>query len=324
MAPLYFLRVDSERIHRCVRVREQPRAWGIFGVAPLFADTPVVAWSAAQTTLVGVSGFLLGVAGWCIWLLYRDGAKTQEDTPESAGPDDADVDADRSATTPHPTSEGGLHRPVSSLTESTVEDAFFASSEFPPRRCPDCDRTFPGVFDVCPFDSTPLTEDSASSERSAVERLPRNFCPECSRRYELGASHCYHDGHALRRDTDRASQNAPTFHVCRSCGFDTRDALEECPRDSDPLIALDPMQRRRIKPAFPYNRCRQCGHVAPPDQTHCPTDGALMLPELSARLTALPPTGYGSRRRVCPDCGAPHGSECAHCSRDGTELIELN
>lgn len=307
---------NSGDTHRCLTV---------VAAIPAIELTSVVGWSGLQMTLLGLISVLVVAAGWCSWILYR---RRNSDTPTERPQTGA-------APAPTPTSgvdepvraggtDSGLHQPIDSPAQSPPEEAFFTPGDFPARRCPECDRSFPGVFDVCPFDSTPLREKSTDATKTATEALPRQYCPDCSRRYELGASYCYHDGHTLRRDSDAASRGAPTFRVCRSCGFETRDELAHCPHDDQPLVTLDPMQRRRIKPAFPYNRCRSCGHIAPPDQTHCPTDGTLLLPEISARLTALPPTGYGSRRRVCPDCGTAYGPRCTHCSNDGTELIELN
>lgn len=266
------------------------------------------------------------VAGWWGYSRYRHEEKADSRDGDATDSEHSEPTEPESMEPPAPAgAESGLHRVAASATEPGMEKAVFGGGEeMPSRRCPECERAFPGVFDVCPFDSTPLRDREASVDDGGTRRLPRRRCPECSRRYELGATHCYRDGHQLQRDTDQACSGAPTFRVCRSCGFETLDALEECPEDGEPLVCLDPMQRRRVKPAFPYNRCRQCGHVASPDQTRCPTDGSLLLPELSVQLSGLPPTGYGPRRRVCPDCGTAFGPHCEHCSRDGTKLIELN
>ncbi len=220
--------------------------------------------------------------------------------------------------------DSGISR-QQALGESSAEEAFFTSDgEMPARQCPECERTFPGVFDVCPFDSSQLRRSDTSGQ-STGDQLPRRYCSACGRRYELNASYCYHDGHKLHRDTDRAAADAPRFHVCRSCGFDTPDPDQEtCPRDGEQLVEIDPVERRRVKPAFPYNRCRRCGHVAAPGETECPVDGSLLLPAISARMSALPPTGHGERRRICRECGTQFGDQCSHCSVDGTELVELN
>ncbi len=295
---------------------------GVFVVDP----TPVVGWSGLQLTLIGVAVVMLVISGWCAWVLYR--RRNQHAASGSGSNDPTQPGGAVGTGGGEPAiasgSEPGVPQPQPSVARSPAEEAFFAPGDFPSRRCPECERTFPGVFDTCPFDSTALRPHESSGDSEAQRHLPRHYCPDCERRFELGASYCYHDGHTLHRDSDAASNGAATIRVCRDCGFETRDNLTACPRDDEPLITLDPMQRRRVKPVFPYNRCRSCGHVAPPDQTHCPTDGTLLLPELSAQLTALPPTGYGERRLVCPDCGTTYGPGCSHCSHDGTELIVLN
>lgn len=303
-----------------------PVGHGQAGIAALVVvEAPtMVGWTGLEmTAMAAVVVVAAALAGWWSWR-FLDGESDDAVPPELPAPATAGSSgerrADRSATQ---TPDSGRHRAVSARSESEIEEVFLGSDdEMPARQCPECDRKFPGVFDVCPFDSSSLRRPGGGE---SGDRLPRQFCPDCGRRYELGTEHCYHDGRQLRRDTAEASRQAATMWVCRDCGFETKDGdLEACPEDGQLLTRLDPTRRRRVKPAFPYNRCRQCGHIGAPDQTRCPDDGSLMLPELDAPLTALPPTGHGSRRCVCPECGLGFGGHCNFCSRDGTELVVLN
>lgn len=315
--PLYFGLADG-------RTRTDA---GLVALPAVLVESPAVGWTGLEVTAVAaVVVAAAALAGWWGWKLVEDAGDDQSvppELPEPAKAQTAEGSSPESSRSRAP--DSGLHRWPTARAESDIEDAFLGSDdEMPTRQCPECDRKFPGVFDVCPFDSSTLEQHGPALQAGADERLPRRYCPDCGRRYELSADHCYHDGQSLRRDTDQASANAGVWRVCRDCGFETDEDLEACPEDGQRLVVLDPTRREQVQPAFPYNRCRQCGHVGAPDETKCPEDGSLMLPELDASMTALPPTGHGPRRCVCPDCGLDFAGHCNYCSRDGEQLIPLN
>ena len=294
--------------------------------AVAFAAIPVVAVVGLELTFPLIAVALTAVAGWYGWTTWR----SQQRSP-SNGDDQSPTTLPRQPrstptdTSPTPSVDTGPARSVSSVPDTPVEEAFFTPDDRDSTtRCPECDRRFPDVFDVCPFDSTPLQYSDSSRDNTDDRRLARRTCPDCQRRYELSANFCPRDGQQLKRDSEYKSRNAPVFFICRTCGFETRQDLDKCPHDGQLLTRLDPEQRRSIRPAFPYNRCRQCGHIAAPDQTRCPVDDSLLLPAVSARLTALAPTGYGERRKLCPECGTQFGDECSFCSHDGAGLLVMN
>ena len=232
-------------------------------------------------------------------------------------------------------SKGGSEFPLRTTMESSLvradarervgpEQIFFAADpDNPARHCPKCGRNFPGIFEVCPFDTTPL-ERGGRQKKTVHTALPRRFCPDCGRRFGPTAQYCYCDGFPLTRDFAEASETAPIFRVCRECGFETEEDLSECPRDGELLEVIDPSERGEVTPTIPFNRCRNCGHLGAPNETVCPVDGTMMLPEVSARLMSLPPTGFGNRRRICKECGSQFGDQCQYCSFDGKELIPIN
>lgn len=215
---------------------------------------------------------------------------------------------------------------TASEPSSGGEELFFFDESGLSRRCPQCDRSFPSVFEICPFDSTMLREIDGTGDPEGLARaLPRRYCPQCQRRFELTARYCYHDGTSLRRDRVDRLEAAPALKVCRQCGWESADHLEDiCPRDGEPLEVIEPGSLTPVPPAFPFNRCRQCGHLGAADQTTCPVDLTMMLPEFDVRLRALPTAGFGPRRRLCPECGTRFGDHCSHCAFDGAELIDIN
>lgn len=209
--------------------------------------------------------------------------------------------------------------------DNAQEQIFFPSDEnLPPRFCPRCERTFPGLFEICPFDTTPLLEGRPPAGQSTPQALPRRFCPECDRRFSPSSRFCYFDGARLLQDFAEASDQAPALRLCRQCGFETFKSLEQCPRDGQDLELLDPAVRERIIPMIPMNHCFRCGHVGLPSETTCPVDGTLMLPQLNARQLVLPSTGYGNRRRICAKCGTQFGGAAHFCSFDGDDLQSIN
>lgn len=221
---------------------------------------------------------------------------------------------------------GLLQSAAHGSTDASESILFSAESSLPRRRCPRCDRNFPGVFEICPYDTTPLekSEGLFSATDPDESELPRRFCSACDRRYGPSAQYCYHDGFLLSRDSEEASEDAQIYYICRDCGYETPEETKCCPRDGQPLEKLDPAERGIVVPTIPFNRCRACGYLAAPDQTHCPVDATMMLPEISARITSLPPTGYGHRRRICDQCGSLFGDQCSYCSFDGNDLTPIN
>ncbi len=304
-------------------------AAGMSVIAPVLASQPVATASIELEIALAVVLFIgFVVALWWVWQFYERGTQIDNQGAHKQGQLAATSDGQSVDPPRQPTLEGGLLRsPASDDDEMAPEKLFFSSDgELPARRCPQCDRTFPGVFEICPFDTSRLREiTSTSSDKQPGRHLPRRFCSRCERRYELTARYCYDDGQKLDRDHERAGEDAVSFRICRNCGWESCEDIEQgCGCDEPSLTVLDPTRRRHITPAFPFNRCRQCGHLASPEETTCPVDGTLLLPELSARLTVLPPTGHGKRRRICPDCGVQFAPQCNFCSYDGTSLVDIN
>lgn len=280
---------------------------------------------------LGISlGFLLALSAFALWTsMARRRASTLE---SQAHLEEEHLRAELlAAETPEPAPrapmDSGL-QPLDPLQERRMPEQMVFSSfgDVPPRRCPKCDRKFPGVFEVCPFDMTRLRPLDGKGPGKSRPRhpLPRRHCPQCHRRFGPSAKFCYHDGTKLATDTAEAAERAPSLYVCRSCGLETMDATETCPHDGEPMEHLDPGERGFVSPTIPFHGCRQCGHLGPPSETVCPVDGSMMLPEISARVTELPPTGYGPRRKVCKTCGTLFGAHGKHCAYDGDELLSLN
>lgn len=299
-------------------------------LSPLLVGGPAAmpSWLGAEALGVAVAILAAGAIALWGWIKYRmlrapgngAGSSRGRTAEPSAEPDPVDSPS-------RPVSDTGQLRALDSEPDLAPQKILFAPSvDLPSRQCPDCERTFPGVFDVCPFDSAPLQQVSSSASGDDSRRLSRQTCPECERRFELTAQYCYHDGHQLERDTVEGAQDAAAFHICRQCGWEHHAEADRarCPRDGHPLITLEPDQRAPLAPPVPFNRCRRCGHIGASNETVCPVDGSLLLPEFDVRLTALPPTGHGTRRRGCPECGTQFGDQCSFCSYDGTPLIALN
>ena len=275
-------------------------------------------------------GFLLGLSAFALWaFVARRRARALESREVSQ---EALLKAELAATetpdhSPRARVDSGLQQ-VDPLRERRMPEQMVFSSfgDVPPRRCPKCDRKYPGVFEVCPFDMTRLrpVEGKGGGPAGPRHPLPRRYCSQCQRRFGPSAKFCYHDGTKLATDTAEAADRAPSLYVCRTCGLETREPTARCPHDDEVMEHLDPGERGFVAPTIPFHRCRQCGHLGPPTETTCPVDGALMLPEISARVTELPPTGYGPRRKVCKTCGSLFGAQSKHCAYDGDELLPLN
>ncbi len=269
---------------------------------------------------------MLLIAGGSAWR-YRSthGARATDGATSTAG----DAVPELPAPSPQRAAQAAGVELDASGEFSQAEEVFFSSSvgaSF--RQCPKCHRTFPSFFDVCPFDISPLTAMAIESNSAPqpAQAIPRRFCPDCGRRYEGRARHCSVDGHRLLLDSSHTVAEAPSFRICTHCGWHGADTDREvCPRDDHLLVVINPGKSGAVgAPPFPFNRCRQCGLVAPPDQIHCPADGTTLLPASSPAPGALPSTGFGVRRRICPDCGTKFNDQCHYCSLDGTRLISLN
>lgn len=312
-------------------MRQHPHSSRTYAVAPAaFVFPPLTSMLAA----IGVEVFLayallvsLGLGAWWFWSRRR----------RTVALDDHSLNAlELSHSQREPAvvadelpllvaSDRGSVMEPAPFEDNAQEQIFFPADEkMPPRSCPRCDRTFPGLFEVCPFDKTPLVEGRPSADKDVPTMLSRRFCPECDRRFGPSSRFCYFDGARLRQDFVELSAQAPPLRLCRQCGFETFEKINHCPRDDHDLELLDPATQERIVPTIAMNHCYRCGHLGLPSETICPVDGTLMLPQLSARPTALPSTGYGSRRRICTTCGAQFGDAAHFCSFDGEDLRSIN
>ncbi len=312
--------MDSDVPHRSTIFRPDAH------FAVVLAALPVVSGDVA----IAMAGLLicgLAAAGAWMWRSGRWREQPGQSTAHNPAPAFSTSTTEETVELPVPIPFDSGRISVTPTDEAGAPERVFfsAASAEHPRFCPRCDRRFPKAFDTCPFDATRLRRQAPAEKKQETRPLPRRYCPDCDRRYELTALFCYHDGRELLRDHKGASQRASTFKICRDCGWESDDGdHSHCPGDGGELTTLDPGEHKRVPPAFPYNRCRRCGHVGPPNQSQCPVDSSLMLPELNIRLTALPPMGHGPRRKVCPDCGTQFGGHCEYCSYDGEALVALN
>lgn len=317
-------------LHRTSFMACNPHSSRTYGVTPLaFLFPPLtsilaVAGVGLFLNYIFIAALLIGLRWY--WTKRRASRKLQQldDIPleDPAYPTLLELaDELPLLTTPDATPSLG----AAQFEDNAQEQIFFpADEDLPPRFCPRCERTFPGLFEICPFDQTPLSEGRPTSYQTQATPLPRRFCPECDRRFSPSTRFCYFDGARLLQDFEEASALAPPLHFCRHCGFETFKTLDECPRDGQKLERLHPAVRDRIIPMIPMNHCYRCGHLGLPSETICPVDGTLMLPQLNARNLTLPSTGYGVRRRICSKCGAQFGGAAHFCAFDGQDLQSIN
>lgn len=213
----------------------------------------------------------------------------------------------------------------------------FSSDPGPARRtCPCCQRRFHVQVDSCPFDGTPLHPERAAAanqvpDRStfdtpiaAPSRARRQQCRSCGRRFEADARFCYADGQPLVPDTDEDARYAAPIKVCKSCGFEAGPDVTDCPFDGTTLSTIAADEDSRIAPPIPLLICKRCSKYALPGAAFCPDDGEVLTPVLNARLTALPTTGFGTRRKLCRKCGTRFAHVCTYCAYDGTRLTPIN
>lgn len=289
----------------------------------LLAASP--GWSVGHLFLLVAGVGLLLVAGWSSWRRRRRAGVVAEMRVDHRPSGDNDESLEAPSAPSSPSSVVGVD---TSGDGAAVEELLFSTAAGATvQRCPKCQRTFPAAFDICPFDTAVLeTAKGEGATRSGPEGAKtRRYCTDCGRRYEANARHCIYDGQLLRPDSCRATEEAPTFRICTGCGWHAADTEREfCPRDQGRLVVLNPASRDRRPPVFPFHRCRQCGHIGAPDQLRCPVDATILVPASSAAPRAIPSTGFGARRRVCPDCGTRFDDQCRYCSRDGTRLVALN
>ncbi len=266
---------------------------------------------------------LLSLSAWWAWAARKKRAASLIDDPHQPPVPMDPPFIDRPERGHHSTMDSGLRHIEAGPTKMPEQMVFSGFGDLPGKRCPQCDRNFPGVFEICPFDMTRLDTLQTGPRRRRGRSIPRRFCPECDRRFAPTARFCYHDGTPLATDTLEAASDAPALSVCRECGQESFDQ-PRCSCDGSSYETIDPGERGFVAPTIPFHRCRQCGHLGTPDQTICPIDGSMMLPEISARLTELPPTAYGPRRKICKKCGSLFGPHTTHCAYDGDELQPLN
>ena len=303
--------------------------------------TPALANLWIVLLLVGTTMILAG-----LYLIRR--ARLQQQL-------DALDDDDVQLLSPPPLRRSEPHRedPIAALTQSitqaqqsgalglsalpSVPDAplFSLRTDGPQRECPKCHRKYASWMVICPIDAEPLL-DPPSSKRSAPRAtrshsrspLERKRCPTCERRYEDSASFCAHDATPLVQDTAEDSAHAPSWTVCRSCGQE-RDAQHpssapHCAcQDLADLTRLDPARRDGASQSIALTACPICRAYGSPGQTHCVHDNQLLIPLSIIQLNALPPHGYGTRRKLCPKCGARYSGAFLHCTQDGARLSNL-
>ncbi len=217
------------------------------------------------------------------------------------------------------------------LAISTVEDRplFAPRGDGHQKECSKCHRKYASWMVVCPFDATPLKDLTPRRKISRPSRrqsaLPRKRCPLCERRYEEDAACCPYDKTQLVTDTLEEASSAPSFTICRTCGHDLEDGKElcQCGEDRDP-ITLHPHDNNQRSPAIPMTICPRCRAYGGFGQTHCATDGALLIPVTSIQANSLPASGYGARRKLCRKCGVRYSGAYVFCSHDGTRLTPIN
>lgn len=204
------------------------------------------------------------------------------------------------------------------LQESLQELLATGAPASPAHHCPGCGRTFPEMLERCPYDGSALVSATQSAPTGA-----QRGCARCGRRFEAGARFCPHDGLALSDELVGKAARA-SFRVCRTCGHEGGPTETQCPHDGEALVPLESASKAGVMPTVPLLRCQRCGRYGAVGQVRCPVDGTLMMPELNVRLTALPPTGFGPRRKICTRCGEAFSTHCDFCCFDGEALVGLN
>lgn len=232
--------------------------------------------------------------------------------------------------TPVP-SEQSERQPVSLTTPSTMKESGESRDAEHVRICPECDRSFPANYVVCPFDSTALQtigRRAGQTEPNTEVGSGHSRCPTCDRRYYPGQSYCYRDGSALVAESDNRTPTTgdEAWRVCPECGREARTDARLCPEDGTELMRVGKPRsgHGRTTPPVPMMRCPECGGSAAPGTARCPEDGTLLTPIQNETLDQFPPTGVGPRRKVCPECGERYSRAARYCSNDGTELAERN
>jgi ribosomal protein L40E len=153
------------------------------------------------------------------------------------------------------------------------------------KTCPTCAREFQTGLAVCPFDDTPLVaavrhDEPAPASDSLDTRRAVMRCPSCEQEYDLGTRFCIYDGSELRM-------------------AEAEDASE----------------------SFDGNLvCTECGAHHDSDATHCPDDGARLVPQHGHRSHA----GYDAiPLLICPQCLSEFKAGQTRCPHDGRELLPL-
>lgn len=269
---------------------------------------------------LGLAG-LLGIAGW-IWWSY-DLRRSQEAMGRSEHrPVMGSTEHIREQRRGGRPNTGEFRVEPSSTAEQVQVVLRSAQSEADSElECPRCSRHYPQGIVVCPIDATALQP----RRRRSLSRTPvapsEPTCGGCGRVYAQETRFCYHDGRELGPGQQRHPRS---FHVCKSCGWETAESVDSCPHDGGPLTEIDPTRQESIQPTIPMMTCRKCGLIGSPSQTTCPKDGTMLYPLMNVRLSALPTHGVGPRRKVCTACGRSYSRAGNYCAHDGEKLTPLN
>lgn len=204
------------------------------------------------------------------------------------------------------------------------EQFFFAEDVLGKKSCERCGRSFPGVFDQCPYDGGQLKTGEVFAGVRPPEMLDRKVCIHCGRRYHLDVDFCHHDGIRLERDDRLQAEGSEATAFCRQCGYESQTGERKCPRDGERLARVVPGQVESAPPLIPMMECRSCGYLGGPNSIRCPEDHTILSPLLTGQPWALPATGAGPRRKVCGECGEGYSDACDYCAFDGAELVEIN
>ncbi len=210
---------------------------------------------------------------------------------------------------------------------AATQMVFSANPQASKRECPRCHRLFHAHFELCPYDASALRA-APRNPHALVSRtkspIQRSQCTNCGRRYENGARYCYIDGLPLIPDTREDAATANAIRVCRSCGVEAKPKEVLCRHDGTELTIIEPSDSTQVAPTIPLLVCKKCRDYAMPGTAFCPNDGELLTPILNARITALPASGFGPRRKLCRKCGTRYSDVCRFCSQDGTRLTPIN
>lgn len=220
-------------------------------------------------------------------------------------------------------------QPIAPTSGNTTEAVFSIQPTTARKQCPRCHRFFDSRLDACPHDACarPTTVQPASTlllNNHARNAAHRTQCTQCHRRFENGTRYCYVDGAPLIYDTDEDTINARIFKICRICGQEADVGQTICPNDNTELTLINPGNINRITPTIPLLICSKCRQYAMPGTAYCPNDGELLTPLVDARVTALPASGFGPRRKLCRKCGTRYSGACTYCSQDGTLLTDIH